>query len=96
MRRVGITAAVMVLCLGMKVFAAGEKEKRPAAGDAPLRVVLYLNGNLGDQSFADSAYRGLQRAIDEFGILGVRSRAAGIPRTGSRILLRSRRVTGIL
>jgi basic membrane protein A len=32
------------------------------------RVALVLSGFLGDKSFNDSAYEGLQRAIDEFGI----------------------------
>lgn len=36
----------------------------------PLKVALLLNGNLGDKSFFDSAARGLQMAIKEFGIQG--------------------------
>gem|GEM_PF-7067700 len=34
----------------------------------PIRVALVLSGFLGDQSFNDSAYQGLQRAIEDFGI----------------------------
>jgi len=33
-----------------------------------LKVALYLNGNLGDKAFFDSAARGVNRAIDELGI----------------------------
>jgi basic membrane protein A len=35
---------------------------------AQTRVVLYLNGTLGDKSFFDSAHRGIQRAVQELGI----------------------------
>ncbi|HPT84166.1 MAG TPA: BMP family ABC transporter substrate-binding protein, partial [Limnochordia bacterium] len=39
-----------------------------AAMAQPIRVALVLSGFLGDQSFNDSAYQGLQRAIEDFGI----------------------------
>jgi basic membrane protein A len=35
---------------------------------AKLRVVLYVNGTLGDKSFFDSANRGVQRAAKELGV----------------------------
>jgi basic membrane protein A len=35
-----------------------------------LKVVLYVNGTLGDKSFFDSANRGIQRAVKELGIMG--------------------------
>jgi len=56
----------MVL-VSLGAFAAGSQEGQDGE---QLRVVLYVNGTLGDQSFFDSANRGLERAIDEFGIVG--------------------------
>lgn len=35
-----------------------------------LKVVNYINGNLGDKSFFDSANRGLENAVKDFGIIG--------------------------
>jgi basic membrane protein A len=35
------------------------------AQDEPLRIVLLINGYLGDQSFFDSAQRGMNRLLDE-------------------------------
>ena len=40
-----------------------------ADGDIP-KVVYYVNGELGDKSFFDSANRGLEQAISELGIVG--------------------------
>ena len=55
----------------MTVFAAGQKEGGAAAGSAQkLKVVLYVNGTLGDKSFFDSAARGVNRAVSELGITG--------------------------
>lgn len=39
-----------------------------ASGEAPLKVVLFVNGVLGDKSFFDSAQRGVDRAKAELGI----------------------------
>jgi basic membrane protein A len=61
-----LAIVVAILSAGL-VFAAGGQE---GADEDQLRVVLYVNGTLGDQSFFDSAHRGLQRAIDELGIMG--------------------------
>ncbi|MCB9102130.1 MAG: BMP family ABC transporter substrate-binding protein [Anaerolineales bacterium] len=38
------------------------------AGEAPLKVILFVNGLLGDKSFFDSAQRGVDRAVKDFGI----------------------------
>ncbi len=62
-----IIALVIAATATGSLFAGGEAEERD--GDQ-LRVVLYLNGTLGDQSFFDSAHRGMERAIEEFGIVG--------------------------
>ncbi len=53
--------------------ARDEAEPAEATADAqaesdPLRVVLYLNGTLGDKSFFDSAARGLEMAEEELGV----------------------------
>jgi len=55
-----ILILVLSLCFSSVVFAGGEK----------LKIVLYLNGNLGDKSFFDSANRGLEMVIKEFGVSG--------------------------
>lgn len=41
----------------------------PVFAQAKLRVVLYVNGTLGDKSFFDSANRGVQRAAKELGVI---------------------------
>lgn len=48
------------------VTAGGTQEK--STDDAQLKVVLYMNGNLGDKSFFDSASRGMEMAEKDFGI----------------------------
>ena len=45
---------------------AGTGEEEPTT-DEPLRVVLVINGNLGDKSFFDSAQRGMDMVEAEFG-----------------------------
>lgn len=62
--------AVAMLFVGCQ---KGEEEKAAAEGEkeakgSDLRVVLYLNGTLGDKSFFDSAARGVDMAEEEFGI----------------------------
>lgn len=47
--------------------AATEAAAAPAAGE-PLKVLLFINGTLGDKSFFDSAKRGVDQAVTEFGI----------------------------
>jgi len=51
--------------------AASEGSAAPAeAADQgqPLKVVLFINGVLGDKSFFDSAQRGIDRAVAELGV----------------------------
>lgn len=44
-------------------------EEAVAANDAePLKVILFINGFLGDKSFFDSAQRGVDRAAEELGV----------------------------
>lgn len=65
MRKVILLAiVVMMMFVWSNVFvsSAGAAEK--------LKVVLYLNGTLGDKSFFDSAARGVEMAVDELGIFG--------------------------
>ena len=40
------------------------------AGEKKLKIVLYINGTLGDKSFHDSAHRGVEMVIEEFGASG--------------------------
>lgn len=61
-----------LLLLGLMVFTVSCKKKEQAAEPAEdkVKVVLYVNGTLGDKSFFDSAARGVQMAIDQLGIEG--------------------------
>jgi len=56
--------AILVLVLNVSlssvVFAGGEN----------LKIIHYVNGTLGDKSFFDSAHRGLEMVIKEFGVSG--------------------------
>lgn len=47
---------------------SGDEAAAPAASGEPLKVVLFINGVLGDKSFFDSAQRGIDRAKAELGI----------------------------
>lgn len=64
MKRIIMLAIVGLVLIGGLTFAAGQEE----GGEDNVRVVLYLNGTLGDQSFFDSAARGVEMAEEEFGI----------------------------
>ncbi|HHT42794.1 MAG TPA: BMP family ABC transporter substrate-binding protein, partial [Firmicutes bacterium] len=55
MKRIGLVLVLLVL------FSA-------VASAAPLKVALLINGTLGDRSFFDSAYDGMQMAQEELGI----------------------------
>jgi basic membrane protein A len=56
----------LILVLLALVLLAGAV---PLFAQAKLRVVLYVNGTLGDKSFFDSANRGVQRAAKELGVI---------------------------
>jgi basic membrane protein A len=55
---IALIVSLFVITLSGPIFAA------------PLKVVLYMNGNLGDRAFFDSANRGFVRAQKELGITG--------------------------
>lgn len=71
MKKIIISLLALVL-LTSAVFANGQQDG--ASDDTPkaekLKVVLYLNGTLGDKSFFDSASEGVHRAEAELGIRG--------------------------
>jgi basic membrane protein A len=49
--------------------APAEQQEAAAPGSAkPLKVLLFINGVLGDKSFFDSSQRGIDRAVKELGI----------------------------
>jgi len=67
-KRVLILSVITLMVFStMSVFAGGDKE---TAGDDKVKVVLYVNGTLGDKSFFDSAARGIEQAVKELGIVG--------------------------
>ncbi|MDA3938135.1 MAG: BMP family ABC transporter substrate-binding protein [Spirochaetia bacterium] len=67
-KRVLILSVITLMVLStMSVFAGGDKE---AADESKVKVVLYVNGTLGDKSFFDSAARGIDQAVKELGIVG--------------------------
>ena len=55
-----IVVLVLSVSLSSVVFAA----------EKSLKIIHYVNGTLGDKSFFDSAHRGLERVIKEFGVSG--------------------------
>jgi len=61
MSRTNVFGLIMVLALVALVVGVPST----AAQDDPLRIPLVINGTLGDQSFFDSAQRGMDRLIDE-------------------------------
>ncbi len=75
MKKTIISVLTMILLVSM-VFVTGcsKKESEAATGsekaaaEKPLKVVLYLNGTLGDKSFFDSASEGVKKAEKELGI----------------------------
>ena len=58
-----LIVTTLAVALGGALFAQSATPKA-----AKLKVVLYMNGNLGDRAFFDSANRGVQRAQKELGI----------------------------
>ncbi len=62
--------AVLFVTSVALAFAGGASEGQKATTKESLKVVLYLNGHLGDKSYMDSANRGIQWAIRDFGITG--------------------------
>ena len=59
---------LLALLLASTMIITVSCKKKEAAKPAELKVVLYLNGTLGDKSFFDSAASGIQRAEKELGV----------------------------
>jgi basic membrane protein A len=64
-----LIALVALSLLGLAACKKDEKEEPAAKGEKKVRVVLYVNGTLGDKSFFDSANRGVIQAAEEFGFV---------------------------
>ena len=69
-----ITISILMV-VAVAGVVTGCKKKEAAAGTAEkaakkVKVVLYVNGTLGDKSFFDSAARGVKMAEEKFGIMG--------------------------
>jgi len=62
-----LLVALLVVLFVMPLSAAGKKETAGTTSDQ-LKVVLYMNGNLGDKSFFDSANAGVMRAKETLGV----------------------------
>jgi len=80
-RKFSLLAAILIMallvaaCAGAAPAPAADSEaaadsgaETAAEGDAPLKVVYFANGVLGDKSFFDSAQRGMDRAEAELGV----------------------------
>jgi basic membrane protein A len=81
-RKFSLLAAILILTLLVAACAGGapaadegaaasEESAAPAESadqGQPLKVVLFINGVLGDKSFFDSAQRGIDRAVAELGV----------------------------
>lgn len=74
MRKLVSLVLVAALVLGSLALAGCAKKEEPKqtgsqqGGEKPLRVVLLINGTLGDKSFFDSAAAGIEAAKKELGI----------------------------
>ncbi len=65
-----ITLILGVIVLGLSILRAGKEET--VRGSVPARVAVVLSvGGLGDRSFNDLAYEGMQRAVRDFGVEGI-------------------------
>ncbi len=71
MKKTIISVLIMILLIST-IIITGCSKKEAADGKSmeaePLKVVLYLNGTLGDKSFFDSASEGVKKAEKELGI----------------------------
>ena len=70
MKKILSILVVLALVAGLVSLTACGKKEEEQPPEKKLKVVLYINGTLGDKSFFDSANRGIQRAIKELGIEG--------------------------
>ena len=59
---------LLAACGGGGETASTGPDNGGDSGEAPLKVVLFVNGVLGDKSFFDSAQRGIDRAKAELGV----------------------------
>lgn len=69
--RIKKTMALMlalVMALGLVLTGCGSKTTASKDGKKKVKVALVFAGYLGDKSYNDSAYEGIKKAIDEFGI----------------------------
>ncbi len=62
-------AVSMILAISLGVTGCKKKEAAAPVVEK-VKVVLYVNGTLGDKSFFDSAARGIDQAVKELGIVG--------------------------
>lgn len=58
----------LILSLLMSGCASKVKDETPTSGENPLKVVLLINGTLGDKSFFDSADNGMKMIKEELGV----------------------------
>jgi len=72
MKKALLLVLVVLMAAGILFVSSCKKKEEAAAEPAEekLKVVLYVNGTLGDKSFFDSAARGVQQAIENLGIEG--------------------------
>ena len=69
MKRSGLVLlASLLVILALGITSCQKEETAKPEEEKSVKVVLYVNGTLGDKSFFDSANRGVQRAVKELGI----------------------------
>ncbi|MBI9106235.1 MAG: BMP family ABC transporter substrate-binding protein [Spirochaetales bacterium] len=73
MKKTIISILVMVLLISTLIVTGCKKDEAAddtakTVSEEPVKVVLYLNGTLGDKSFFDSASDGIKKAGTELGI----------------------------
>ena len=65
-----VVSLLVAVVLAAAVAVPGHAAGAPEPVDDEVRVgVVFSIGGLGDESFNDAAYRGMQRAVEDFGII---------------------------
>ncbi len=68
MKKAWILILMSLLAFAAIGITSCKKKEEVKPDEKKLKVVLYLNGTLGDKSFFDSAARGVEMAVEELGI----------------------------
>ena len=69
MQRYGWVGLAALVCIAIVVFGCDSKSDAGGSNGAMTVGIVFDTGGLGDKSFNDSAYRGIQRSVDELDVI---------------------------